>query len=102
MPLILVYITHPDKETARRVVDHLLTERLIACANLLPIESAYWWQGAIEHAEETVTICKTNEEHWEAVRDEVAKMHPYDVPCIVRIGAEANQAFSAWIDTETT
>jgi periplasmic divalent cation tolerance protein len=83
------------------VVDHLLQHRLIACANLFPIESAYWWQGALEHSPEIVSICKTRPEKWEKVRDEVAKVHPYEVPCVVKLGAEASAAFGSWIEEET-
>jgi periplasmic divalent cation tolerance protein len=99
--LVLGYITHESREAARRVVDHLLEKRLIACANLVPIESVYRWKGRLEHAEEVVSVVKTRPEHWERVKAEIAAVHPYEVPCILKLAAEANEPFRAWVEDET-
>ena len=101
MEIALLYVTHPNKEAARQVVEHLLGRRLIACANFLPIESAYWWRGAIVHGEEVVTILKTRVSLADQARDEIAKLHSYETPCIVRIAAEANEHFARWLEAET-
>jgi len=97
MAFIAVYITHENMDEARKVASHLLDKKLVACANFFPIESAYWWQGAIETADEIVSIVKTRAENWECVKSEVEKIHPYDVPCIVRFDIQANDAFETWI-----
>ncbi len=97
MPFLTFYITHPDEATARRIADHLLQERLIACANIFPVGSAYWWDGAIQHESEWVSVVKTSiglEEHLEAV---VEAIHPYDTPCIMRVESRANAAYEKWI-----
>ncbi len=101
MNVVLFYITHENLEAARRVVDHLLAKRLIACANLVPIQSAYWWNGEIQHAEEVVSIVKTTEACAARVEAAISTVHPYEVPCIVRIDAAANEPFARWIDEET-
>ena len=100
--LIAIYITHENMEQAKRVATHLLEERLAACANFFPIESMYWWQGKMESANEVVSIVKAPAEHWERIKAEVERIHPYDVPCIVRFDAQANEKFEAWIAQETT
>jgi periplasmic divalent cation tolerance protein len=43
--LAFFYITNPSKEEAKRIAKHLLDKRIIACANIFPIESMYWWDG---------------------------------------------------------
>ena len=101
MAFIAVYITHPGLEEAKRITGHLLERRLIACANLFPMESAYRWQGAVEHAQEVVSLVKTRPEHWEALKDEVERLHPYETPCIMKLEVEANAAYEAWIRAET-
>ncbi len=94
---LLIYITNPSKEAAQKLCDHLLEQKLIACANVFPIESAYWWQGSIAREGEYVSIVKTSPNHWEAVKTAVEKVHSYEVPCILKIEVEANEAYEQWI-----
>jgi len=101
MGLIAVYITHENIEQARKVAAHLLEKRLVACANFFPIESEYWWHGSIESASEVVSIVKTTTQNWDKVRAEVEKIHPYDVPCVVRFDIDAGEPFKAWVESET-
>ena len=100
MSFIAVYITHESREAAQKVVDHLLHRKCIACANVFPITSAYWWQGNISNDEEWVSIVKTTSENWAWLEREVSSIHPYDVPCIMKMEVEANQAYEAWIHNE--
>jgi periplasmic divalent cation tolerance protein len=101
MAFIAVYITHKDRAEAKRIVSHLLKRRLIACANTFPIESAYWWKGKIKKTKEIVTIVKTRKSDWKRLKDEVEKIHPYEIPCIMRLEASANRAYEEWINKET-
>ncbi|MBD3389109.1 MAG: divalent cation tolerance protein CutA [Candidatus Altiarchaeales archaeon] len=101
MSFIIAYITNQDMEAAKKVASHLLGKRLIACANLMPIESMYWWRGKVEEGSEVVAIVKTRRENWEKVKEEVLRIHPYETPCIMRIDAEANRGYEEWIREET-
>ncbi len=101
MGLIIIYVTHPDKKQAKKMGDHLLEKKLIACANYLPIEADYWWQGIIESDREIVSLLKTRSESWEKVRAEIEKIHPYDIPCIIKIDVQANKKYEEWIYDET-
>jgi len=97
MGFILIYITHAGEPHADRIVKHLLSKKLIACANIFPISSAYWWKGGVEQEGEWVSLVKTTRELWDEVRREVEKEHPYDVPCIMKLEATANDAYENWI-----
>jgi len=101
MPFITIYITYPDIETAKKIVEVLMEKRFIACANFFPIESVYWWQGRIENANEIVSLLKTRKENWDKIKEEVKKIHPYEVPCIEKFEVEANEDYEKWIDKET-
>lgn len=101
MKFALVYITHPSEEKAREISDRLLEKKLIACANIFPITSAYWWQGAIQHEGEWVSVVKTTLPVWERLKEEVERIHPYEVPCIIKLEVEANKAYYKWIAEET-
>ncbi len=97
MPFLTFYITHPDEATARRIADHLLQERWIACANLFPIGSTYWWEGAVQNEAEWVSILKTSLEMEHFLEEEIARIHPYETPCIMRFETRANAAYEQWI-----
>jgi len=98
MPFKIIYITHPDEATAKKISAELIEKKLVACANLFPIESAYWWQSAIQNEKEVVSIVKTTEKNFEKVKKVVAEIHPYEVPCIMAMQAEANEAYEKWIE----
>lgn len=101
MSFIFVYITNPNKAEANRIALYLLKKRLIACANIFPIESQYWWKGKIEKAKECVLIAKTIKENFEKVKKEVKRMHKYTIPCITKIEVEANKEYENWLKKET-
>ncbi len=97
MSFAIIYITHESEAEARRVSDHLLEEKLVACANIFSITSAYWWEGDIQYEGEWVSIVKTIPGNWTALQRAVEEIHPYEVPCIMKIEAEANAAYEKWI-----
>ena len=101
---VLIYITAPDIDCARRIGRALVEERLAACANLVPgMQSIYWWNGAIEEANEVVVIAKTRAELTDALTKRVESLHPYACPCIVAIPIVAGSSpFLKWIGDETT
>ena len=91
--MTLVYITCKDEEEAVKISKRLLEKRLIACSNMHPIRSMYWWNKKIQDEKEVVIIAKTLEKNYNKIKEEVAKMHSYDVPCILKIDAEANESY---------
>lgn len=97
----MLYVTYPSMEEAKKITSHLLDKKLVSCANLFPITSSYWWKGKIEDSDEIVSILKTRGENWERVKEEIKKMHSYDVPCIVKMNVEANEDFEGWVERET-
>ncbi len=97
MSFLCFYLTHPNAETAEKISRILLDRKLVACANQFPMESAYWWQGAIAREGENVSLLKTVPENQKAVESAVAELHPYEVPCIMFWPVRANTAYENWI-----
>ena len=60
----------------------------------------YWWNGKIKDNKEFVIIAKTKEKNYEKIKEEVSKLHSYDVPCILKLNAEANESYDKWVDGE--
>ena len=98
--MTLLYITCKDSKEAKKISKYLLEKKLIACANMFPIESMYWWEEKIVEDKEVVMLAKTNEKNVEKVEEEVKKLHSYDIPCIIKIKGDANAEFEAWVGKE--
>jgi len=96
--MTIIYITCKDKKEARKISKELLEKRLIACSNMFPISSMYWWKGKIEESDEVVIIAKGKD--YDKVKKEVLKLHSYDVPCILKIDSECNEEFGKWVSEE--
>ena len=98
--MTIIYITCKDEEEAVKISKHLLGKKLIACSNMHPIRSMYWWEGKIQDEREVVIIAKTLAKNYEKIKEEVSKLHSYDVPCILKIDAEANESYDEWVKGE--
>lgn len=101
MNCIVIYVTYPNIKEAKRVVEALLREKLIACANYVPVASVYTWKGKVENTKEIVSILKTRKSNWTKVKKMVEALHTYDIPCIIKFNVEFNQAYADWIESET-
>src|SRR5947207_13246012 len=79
--VLLALSTFPDRETAQRVSNQVVTEKLAACANILAaVESIYRWKDKVETGNETLVIVKLGEDRQSAVQEKVRSLHPYEVP----------------------
>lgn len=98
--MTLAYITCKDSQEAKKISMHLLRKRLIACANIFPIKSMYWWNNKIVNDNENVIIAKTSNKNFKNVVSEVKKLHSYEIPCILKINAAANKEYEGWASKE--
>src|SRR5579863_8652807 len=103
MQTYFVYVTATSKEEARKIGREVVERRLAACANVLDsIQSIYWWEGAVQEANEAVLILKTKESTLQELIETVRRLHSYDCPCIVALSIKAgNPAYLEWIENET-
>ena len=82
--VLLAISTFPDAETARRISNQLVTERFVACANILPgVESIYRWKEKLETAKETLVFFKLSEDRQARFQEKLRSLHPYEVPEIL-------------------
>jgi len=82
--ILLALSTFPDRETAQQISYQLVTEKLAACANILPaIESVYRWKEKIETGNETLVFFKLSEDRQSTFQEKLRSLHPYEVPEII-------------------
>ncbi len=95
-----MYITNHAEKEARRIARRLLKKRLIACANIFPIQSLCLWAKKIAKEKEFVLIAKTTNSCFEGVKNEVEKEHSYSIPCTVRVPVSSNKKYFEWLESE--
>lgn len=104
MQNIVVFITAPDEDTAAKIANAVVGERLCACVNIVRgIRSIYRWQGKIEDESEVLMMAKTTGDKFEALRSRVKEMHPYSVPEIIALPiASGHGPYLDWLASETS
>lgn len=97
-----VYITARDELEARKLGIALVTEKLVACVNIFPIQSIYRWQGKVEKSHEVAIIAKSRMELVDRITARVKQLHSYKVPCVVALPIEkGNPDYLKWIGDST-
>ncbi len=99
---LVVLVTAPSAEKAAELGRAVVSERLAACANVVPaIRSIYWWEGKVQDDAEALIVLKTTRARFEALRDRVLALHPYQVPEVVALPIEAgSEKYLEWIGGE--
>ena len=100
---IVVFVTVKDRTEAKKLTKALLGKKLAACVNIIPkVESAYWWKGKIEKADELLLIIKTRKSLLNKLIIEVKKNHSYTVPEIISLPITGgNKDYLNWIGEST-
>lgn len=101
--IVLIYATYPDRESAGRTANMLITQRLAACVNIYaPCVSIYPWEGKLETSAEIPVVIKTRAELADAVIEKAEADHPYDTPCFLKIPVAGGAArYLAWLAAQT-
>ncbi len=96
---IIILVTTANKAEAERIVQHLLDDKLIACANIIgPVTSFFRWSGNIERAEECLVLLKSRNDLFERLTEVVKTMHSYDVPEILALPVvEGSKDYLDWL-----
>lgn len=97
--VLLVLSTFPDRARAQRIAESLVAEHFAACANVVSaVDSFYWWKGEMETASEILVLFKTTASRFEAFRQKLRDLHPYDLPEIIALPIETGDAeYLDWV-----
>lgn len=101
--IVIVLTNLPDAPAAERLALALVTEGLVACANVLaPCTSLYRWQGQIERATEVPVLLKARGQVLEVLQRRIAELHPYEIPEIIAWSPQGVwPAYARWVCLET-
>ncbi|MGB9743211.1 MAG: divalent-cation tolerance protein CutA [Minisyncoccales bacterium] len=98
MKFRIIYITFPTIREAKKIAKILIKEKLVACCNILPINSIYKWRGRIVEEKEVVMLVKTKAELVGKIIKRIKKLHSFEIPCIISLEIkEGNSEFLSWL-----
>lgn len=98
----MLYTTTGSEDEAEKISNKLLERRLVACANIFPIRSMYWWKGEIEKEQEFAIIFKTRTELLDEAMAAIKELHSYEVPCLMCYEyTRGDRDYLNWISEET-
>jgi periplasmic divalent cation tolerance protein len=97
--ILLAISTFPDAETASRIAQTLVEEKLVAYVNLFPgVHSVYRWKEKIETAGEVIAFFKTTRDRKAAIQEKLCSLHPYEVPEIIFVSVDSGlPAYLRWV-----
>ena len=97
---LVVLSTVGKAEDAERIGRALVERGLAACVNVLPaVTSIYRWKGKVEKDEERLLVIKTRRDRFEALREALVALHPYELPETIVLPIDAGHApYLAWLD----
>ena len=96
--MISVYITCKSMAEAKRIAAKLLESKLIACANMFPVESMFNWKGKVKDIKEVAMLCKAKKGNFRKINEMVTKLHSYEVPCVAALSiTDSNKGYESWV-----
>lgn len=94
----LIYSTFANKDDAKAVFQTLLDEKLVTCCNIMaPHTAVYPWKGSLAEETEVGVFFKAPESHAEDLMDRLRQIHPYELPCILKLEAAALTNYANWL-----
>ncbi len=96
----VILCTCPTTKIAQEIAEHLVTEKLAACVNILPsIISVYRWQENVVSETEVQLLIKTNAANFAQLNDRVKQLHPYDTPEVIALNIQqGDHQYLNWIN----
>ena len=89
-------------DEARVLCRSLVEAGLVACAQRVPIESLYRWEGELVEDRETLVLLKTRRARSPEVMAVLQEQHPYDVPEVIELPVTAGwPPYLRWVDRQT-
>ena len=97
---IVVFITIPTKDQAKKLASFLLSKKVAACVNIISgVESFFWWQKKIDKTKESLLVVKTQKKLFNKLVKAVKSKHPYSVPEVIALPiVSGNKDYLDWID----
>ncbi len=95
----IVLSTCPNKDIAQNIAQHLVTEKLAACVNIIShVTSVYIWQAELQYDHEVQLLIKTDSAKFEQLNARINELHPFDVVEVIALNIQQGDThYLNWI-----
>lgn len=98
---VIILSTFPSEELAAEIANKVVNAKLCACVNFTKVRSIYSWHGKVEDQAEFIALFKTTSRSTRKLKEEIVRLHPYEVPEIVELRmTDVSKPYLAWIGAE--
>jgi periplasmic divalent cation tolerance protein len=98
----VVMTTMGSDDEARALCRSLVERGLVACAQRIPVESLYRWEGELVEDRETLVLLKTRRARSPELMAALQAQHPYDVPEVLELPVTGGwPPYLRWVDEQT-
>ncbi len=98
----ILITTTGNREDAANIAKRLISDRLAACVQIVPIESYYMWKSEVVNEAELLLLIKTKMALFDEAIRTIKSIHPYETPEIAGTDFVAGFAgYFSWIDEVT-
>ena len=96
---IVLFITTASADEAQQISKVLLEQRKVACVNIVPrVSSYFWWQDKLDSEQESLLIVKTKASLLSEIVNLVKELHSYAIPEIIALPIfGGNPDYLRWI-----
>lgn len=96
---LLIHSTCPDRESAERIAQALVSEQLAACVSRIDgVTSTYRWQDEVETDSECLLLIKTRRVCFDRLRARLLELHPYELPELIAVSVSTGHGpYLNWI-----
>ena len=97
MAALCVMVSAPA-DVAQHLARGVVENRLAACVQCTPVQSTYRWEDAVEQAEETLLLIKTEQGLYKELEAWLRAEHPYEIPEILALPiTEGHAPYLNWL-----
>jgi periplasmic divalent cation tolerance protein len=98
----VVLVTVGSQSEAIALARSLVAQKLVACANLFPIQSIYTWQGDLCEEQEWQLVLKTKLTLLDVLEKAIQAQHTYEVPEMIALPIVAGSGpYLQWLSQQT-
>jgi len=101
--VIAILCAGRSKEELGKIAERLVSEKLVACANVLgPVSSYFFWEGKLCREDEGLMIAKSSREMFQKVCAMIRELHSYELPEIIALPVvDGLPEYLKWVIEET-